>query len=108
MSDSREYFNTYPLIKVKLPTKIPSNEMQTILDYIQQNSQIGLLRLNRGFRLVNPKREILFSEAKYGFIKTLDIYHNEIHFDPEIEGLHMAFIIKVVKKYIIQKYNMET
>ena len=108
MSDSREYFNTCPLIKVKLPTKIPSNEMQTILDYIQQNSHIGLLRLNRGFRLANPKREILFSEAKYGFIKTLDIYHNEIHFDPEIEGLHLALIIKLVKDYIIQNYIMET
>jgi hypothetical protein len=108
MSDPREYFNTCPLIKVKLPMKIPSNEIKTILDYIEQNSNLNLIRLNRGFRLANPKREILFSEAKYGFVKTLDVYHNEIHFDPEIEGLHLAIIIRMVKQFIIQNYAMET
>lgn len=107
MSEPREYFNTCPLIKIKLPTKISPNIIQTILEYIEQNSQFNLIRLNRGFRLANPKREIHFSEPKYGFVKTLDIYHNEIHFDPEIEGLHLAIIIKMVKHYIIQHYMME-
>lgn len=103
MSDSREYFNTCPLIKVKLPMKIPSNHIQSVLDYVEQNSQFHLLRLNRGFRLTNPKREIRFSEAKYGFVKTLDVFHNEIHFDPEIEGLHLAIIIQYVKQYILSE-----
>jgi hypothetical protein len=104
MSEPREYFNTCPLIKVKLPTKISPNIIQTILEYVEQNSNLNLIRLNRGFRLANPKREIHFSEAKYGFVKTLDIYHNEIHFDPEIEGLHLAIIIRMIKHYFIQDY----
>jgi len=104
MSDPREYFNTCPLIKVKLPIKIKENKIQEILDYVMIKSQLNLIRLNNGFILANPKREIRFSEAKYGFIKTLDVYHKEFHFDPEIEGLHLAIIINLVNKYINNIY----
>ena len=100
MSDSREYFNTLPIMKVKLPLKIKENQIKPILDYVINNTHVNLIRLDGGFRLVNPKREIRFSDAKYGFIKTIDVYHNEIHFDPEIEGLHLAIIINLVKQYI--------
>jgi len=100
MSDLRECFNTLPIIKVKLPLKIKETQIQPILDYVVNNAKVNLIKLDSGFRLVNPKREIRFSDAKYGFIKTIDVYHNEIHFDPEIEGLHLAIIINLVKQYI--------
>lgn len=105
MSTLLEYFNSCPLIKVKLPIKIKKNIIQTILDYVEQKSSFNLIRLENGFRLVNPKREIRFSDEKYGLINTLDIFHNDLHFDPEIEGLHLAIIIKLVKEYIFENYN---
>jgi len=102
MVNNPEYFENLPFIKVELITSIFENEIENISNIVMNYNlfERPLIKINRGFCLSQPKREIVFSPVENNKISTLEIKHNQLHFDPEREGSEICILVKLINKTI--------
>ena len=104
------HFHNLPYIKVELFDTIFENDIDTIINMVMNTKNLfdrPLIKIQRGFCLSLPKRKIIFSPSIDNKIYTMEIQHSEFHFDPEIEGLDIYKLLKLINKIICTMNNID-